>query len=347
MRTRFFGAFVIVIALVMLAPDVAAGQSPAAASKTKTAEAGKAWTPPRTLDGQPDLQGVWDFRTITPLERPKALGEKQVFNDEEAASFEADENRRQNRDLGGGNYPAGGVIPYNEFWYDRGKKVTGTKRTSLIVDPPDGRIPALTAEAQVKADVRAAASREDQLPNGHVHADSYADRSVGDRCLMGFNAGPPMIPSAYNNNVQLIQSRDYVVIYNEMIHNARIVPIDGRAPLGIPQWSGNSVGHWDGNTLVVETANFYFQTSFANSSPHTHLVERFTRVAPDTLVYEFTVSDPTTWTKPWTVQVSMLKTNDHVYEYACHEGNHAMIGILGGARAEEKAAAENAKKGSN
>jgi hypothetical protein len=162
---------------------------------------------------------------------------------------------------------------------------------------------------------------------------------------MGFNAGPPMMPSAYNNNFQLIQNRDYAVILTEMVHNARIVPLDGRAPLGFPQWSGSSRGHWEGDTLVVETTNFYSETSLANSSSNMHLIERFTRVAPDTLTYEFTVNDPSVWTKPWTAQVSMAKSPDMMYEYACHEGNHAIIGVLAGARADEKAAAA-AKRGS-
>jgi hypothetical protein len=152
---------------------------------------------------------------------------------------------------------------------------------------------------------------------------------------MGFNAGPPVMPSAYNNNVQLFQNRDYVVIYNEMIHNARIVPLDGRPHSTIPQWAGSSRGHWEGDTLVVETVNFSNQTSFPNSSPTMHLVERFTRVGPNTLMYRYTVSDPSTWMKPWTVEFPMLNSHEQIYEYACHEGNHAMIGILGGARASE------------
>jgi hypothetical protein len=332
------------VVCVSIAGSNAAAQTPSASPKTPS---GRSYTPPRTVDGQPDLQGVWDFRTITPLQRPKELGEKQFFSEEEASAFEGAENRRQNRDLGGGNYPPGGVVPYNEFWYDRGNKISGTKRTSLIVDPPDGRTPALTRAAQEKADVRAERARQDQLPNGKVFADSYTDRSTGDRCLMGFNAGPPMTPAAYNNNIQIFQTRDFVVIYNEMIHNARIVPLDGRPHLPVPQWSGSSRGRWEGNTLVVETRNFYANTSFANSSPTMNLVERFTRVAPETVVYEFTVSDPNVWTRPWTVQIPMAKTSEYVYEYACHEGNHAMIGIMAGARAAEKAEAEAAKKGSN
>jgi hypothetical protein len=164
---------------------------------------------------------------------------------------------------------------------------------------------------------------------------------------MGFNAGPPVMPSAYNNNIQIFQNHDYVVIYNEMIHNARIVPLDGRQHLPIPQWSGSSLGHWEGNTLVVETINFYGQTSFPNSSPTMHLSERFTRVGPDTLNFLYTVSDPSTWTKSWTAEFPMLNSREPVYEYACHEGNHAMIGILAGARATEKAEAEAARKGSH
>jgi hypothetical protein len=299
--------------------------------------------PPRTPDGQPDLQGVWDFRTITPLERPKELGTKAFFTAEEAAKYEHEENRRQNRDLidpkqGGALYPAGGVVPYNEFWYDRGSKVAGTKRTSLIVDPPDGRLPPRTPEGQKKAEERAVAARNDQF--GQPLADSWEDRPLQERCLMGFNAGPPMIPGAYNNNVQLIQSRGHVVILNEMVHSARIVPLD-RGPHGsVRQWSGDSRGHWDGNTLVVDTVNFKRETSLDGSSANTHLIERFTRASENTLLYEFTVDDPSTWTKPWSAVVPMSKAEGQIYEYACHETNYAMEGILSGARKREAQAAK-------
>jgi len=343
MSDRFLGSADIVavaIAVGLLMPASAAGQS-----QSTTPASG--WTVPRTADGQPDLQGVWDYRTITPLERPRELGTKAVLTAEEAQKFEQDENRRQNRDLidpevGGLNYPAGGVIPYNEFWYDRGDKLAQL-RTSLIVDPPDGRLPAWTPEGQRAADLRAAARRDDQL--GRPKADSWEDRPLQERCIVGLNAGPPMTPGAYNNNVQLLQVPGYVVILNEMVHSARIVPIDGRPHGSIRQWKGDSRGHWEGDTLVVDTINFKSETNLPGSSANTHLIKRFTRTGPNTLQYEFTVDDPAMWTKPWTAVVPMAKTDVPVYEYACHEANYAMTGILAGARAVEKAA-EETKKGS-
>jgi len=324
----------VVIAFALLAPAPVAAET---------------WTVPRTADGQPDLQGVWDFRTITPMERPVALGTKEFFTDEEAAAFEKDENRRQDRDqidpeTGGLQYPRGGVVPYNEFWYDRGNKVVGTKRTSLIVDPPNGRLPAMTPDGKKRADLRAAEQRETQL--GRPHADSWEDRPLQERCIVGLNAGPPMHPAAYNNDFQLFQNPQYVVILNEMVHDARIIPLDGRPHGHIRQWKGDSRGHWEGNTLVVDTTNFKRETSLPNSGANTHLIERFTRTDANTLLYEFTVEDPTTWTRPWTAVVPMLKSEDPIYEYACHEGNYAMASILAGARAAEKAAEEAAKKGS-
>jgi len=336
----------LVSAIALLAPLPAIGQ---ATSPAATTAASAASNLPRTPDGKPDLQGVWDFRTITPLERPRELGTKAFFTEAEAAAWEKDENRRQNRDLidpevGGLMYPPGGVVPYNEFWYDRGEKVVGTRRTSLIVDPPDGRLPALTPEGKVKADARATVGRETQL--GRPKADSWEDRPLQERCIMGLNAGPPMTPGAYNNNVQLSQTADFVVILTEMVHDARIVPMDGRPFLNIPQWKGESRGRWDGDTLVVETKNFKRETSLPGSSASTHLIERFTRVDANTLLYEFTVNDPSTWTKPWTAVVPMVRSEDPIYEYACHEANYALPGILGGARADEKAAEEAAKKGS-
>jgi hypothetical protein len=311
--------------------------------------AGETWTAPRTQDGQPDLRGVWDYRTITPMERPASLGTKEFFTEEEAANFEKEENQRQNRDLidpevGGLMYPPGGVVPYNEFWYDRGNKIVGTRRTSLIVDPPNGRLPEMTPDGKKRAELRAAEQRDTQL--GHPHADSWEDRPLQERCLVGLNAGPPMTPGAYNNNVQLFQTPQYVVILNEMVHDARIIPLDGRPHGQLRQWKGDSRGHFEGDTLVVDTINFKRETSLPNSSANTHLIERFTRTGPDTLTYQFTVEDPTVWTRAWTAIVPMRKSDDPIYEYACHEGNYAMASILAGARAAEKAAAEAAKKGS-
>jgi hypothetical protein len=313
-------------------------------AQTKPSGAQKAWSPTRTIDGQPDLQGVWDFSTVTPMERPVRLGDKAFFlNDQEAAEFEREEIRFQNRDLidpekGGAVYPAGGVVPYNEFWYERGTKVIGSRRTSLIVDPPNGRMPVMTPEGRRKADARAKEGLEDQLGRGR--ADSWEDRSLPERCIMGFNAGPPITPSAYNNNLQIFQGPGYVVILTEMIHDARVIPLNGRShlPPDVRQLKGDSRGRWDGNTLVIETTNFTRETSLPGSTQSMHLVERLTRADENTLLYEFTVNDPATWTRPWTAQVPMKKSNERIYEYACHEGNTAMEGILGGARAAEKAA---------
>ena len=306
----------------------------------------------RTSWGDPDLQGIWDFRTITPLERPEDLTGQEFLTEEEAAAFAEAQTRRQNRDLidsaqGGLNYAPeadGGVVPYNEFWYDRGTSVVSSRRTSLIIDPPDGRLPPLTPEGQRRADVQREIGREEQ--RGRPRADNPEDRDVGDRCIMGFNAGPPMVPSAYNNNVQLFQTSDYVVIFNEMVHNARIVPLDGRPHGTIPQWVGDSRGRWEGDTLVVDTTNFYGETSLNGSGPAMHLVERFTRVDADTVNYEIAVENPDIWTRPWTAAFPLMKLDDQVpqmFEYACHEGNYSMATILRGARLEEKAAEEAAR----
>jgi hypothetical protein len=327
----------IVVAVASHSPFPLGAQS---ASSASAARATSGWSPARTPDGQIDLEGVWDFSTITPLERPAGLGDKQTFNDEEAAAFEQEENRRQNRDLidprkGGAQYLPGSVIPYNEFWYERGSKIVGSRRTSLIVDPPDGRIPPLTPEAQKRLDAQAAAAREEQL--GLVRADSAAARSLADRCILGFNAGPPMTPGAYNNYVQILQAAGVVTLGVEMVHDVRIVSVDGRPhlPSGIRQYKGDSRGRWEGRTLVIDTVNFLRETSFRGSSANLHLVERLTRIDDDTLLYEFTVDDPGTWTRPWTVAIPMQKVEVPIYEYACHEGNYALRNILAGARAQD------------
>jgi len=313
-----------------------------ATGDAKSRVAAKPWTPPRTPWGHPDLQGIWDYRTITPLERPGALSGKQFLSEDEAASFERDENRRQNRDLidpakGGLQYPPGGVVPYNEFWYDRGNSLVGSKRTSLIVDPPDGRLPSLTPDGQKRADSGVAEDRETQL--GHPRADSYLDRPLSERCIL--SAGTlPILPGPYNNNIQVIQGPGYVAILNEMIHEHRMIPLDKRPHLSqnIRQWVGDSRGHWEGDTLVVDTTNFSPKVDFRGAAARLHVIERFTRVAADTLQYEFTVDDPTIWTRSWTAMIPMKKSEEQIYEYACHEGNFALKNVLAGARTLEKGA---------
>ena len=296
---------------------------------------------PQTPWGAPDLQGVWDFRTITPLERPEDLGDKAFLTEEEAVNLEQEAVDRDERLLNQAarrTEAGGNVGGYNNFWMDRGTNIVGDRRTSLILDPPNGRFPAVTEAGRE----RAAAGRgsfSDDLP------ESYLDLSNADRCIMGFNAGPPITPGGYNQNMQLFQTPDYVVVLTEMVHTTRIIPLDGRPGLGhgIRQWSGDSRGHWEGDTLVIETANFNdhdVYRTWRGSSKDMSLVERFTRVDADTLVYEFTVRDPATWTSSWTAQVPMRRNELSLFEYACHEGNYSMEAILGGARADESQAAQ-------
>ena len=292
---------------------------------------------PRTAWGQPDLQGVWDFRSITPLQRPERLENQEFLTEEEAAELEqaavardaAAWDREARRTEAGGNVGA-----YNNFWLDRGQTAVGTRRTALIVDPPNGRMPEQTTAAQQRAGVRRDYRREHP-------ADGPEDFSNGVRCILGFNAGPPFTPSAYNNNMQLFQTPDHVVVVTEMVHTARIIPLDGspHLPSNVQQWSGDSRGHWEGETLVVETTNHTDKTRWRGSTPDMRLVERFTRVDAETLLYEFTVTDPTTWTAPWTAAVPLLLNPEPMFEYACHEGNYSMGVMLAGTREEEKAAA--------
>jgi hypothetical protein len=290
---------------------------------------------PRTPDGKPDLQGVWDFRTITPMERPKELADKATLTEQEAREWEARNRRNQDqRDKGNARTVNGQESnndverAYNDFWWDFGTNAVKTRRTSLIVDPPDGRMPPLTEAAQKRAVERR--SRGERL------AEGPEDRNIGERCILGFNAGPPMLPSAYNNNVQIVQTKDYVLIHNEMVHNARVVPLVSKATPNVPTWNGYSRARWEGDTLVVETKGFSGQTSFPNSSDKLQLVERFTRTDADTLIYRFTVTDPTTWTKPWTAEVPMTRSDEMMFEYACHEANYGMENLLKGARFLEK-----------
>jgi hypothetical protein len=332
MSRRLLGSALVIGMTVVFVTSVVQAQAPAASGKPAKRTAGKTAVP-RTADGQPDLQGVWSFATVTPMERPKELGEKVVLTDEEAADFESQANQRNNRDT---NVPAGNVGDYNNFWYDRGTKVIGDKRTALIVDPPDGRIPALTPQAQQKraavAEARKGIGADEPTDGGFV--EDLGPGGLRVRCILGFNSGPPMTPGAYNNNVQIFQAPGYVALLNEMNHNARIVPLDGRPHGKIRQWVGDSRGRWEGDTLVVETRNFLRETMFTNSSANLRLVERFTRQDANTLMYEFTVEDPTTWTRPWTAQIPMTKA-EVMYEYACHEGNYGLTNILSGARVRQ------------
>jgi hypothetical protein len=311
---------------------------------TAAAQTTGAYTPPRTVDGQPDLQGVWDYRTITPLERPDGTGNKSAFSDEEAEVYQKQQEETRNRDRRDGTPLQDLARAYNEFWWDYGRKVAGGQ-TSLIVDPPDGKIPALSAEGTKRQE----AAQARQQANAGRAFDSYENRPLGERCIIWGIAGPPMAPGAYNNNVQIFQSQDWVVIYNEMIHEHRMVPLDGRPPLSsaITALQGESRGHWDGNTLVVVTTNFSDRRPFRGSTTKMRLTERFTRAAADTLVYEYTVEDPDTWTRPWTARIPMVLSPEPVYEYACHEGNYAIPNALSSERNNDKAAASAAQKGSN
>ena len=292
---------------------------------------------PLTGWGAPDLQGVWDFRTITPMERPEDLGDKAFLTEEEAAERERNAVERdiQLWEADARRTEAGGSVGgYNNFWMDRGTRVIGTRRTSLIIDPPNGRLPEMTEAGQAR---RAAGrgSFSDQIQS------SYTDFSNADRCLMGFNAGPPITPGGYNQNVQIFQTPDHVVLMTEMVHTVRAVPLDGRPALdeSLAQWSGESRGHWEGDTLVVETANFDVDRNWRGASAGMRLEERFTRVDADTLEYEYTVTDPDTWVAPWTVNLPMVRSDLPLFEYACHEGNYAMETMLTGARTDEAAAA--------
>ena len=321
--------------------------------------AGQAETP-RTPWGAPDIQGVWDFRSITPMERPEDLADQEFLTAEEAARLEQ-ETVTRNQELlerpaqrttttdsvDSGENGAPGF--YNNFWLDRGTTIVGTRRTSLIVDPPNGRMPPFTPETEARL-AAARAAREGVVthaptPGGWV--EDLGANGLQLRCITGFNAGPPMTPGGYNNNVQIFQTPDSVAMLNEMNHNVRVVPLDGREHVDLPQWTGDSRGRWEGDTLVVETVSFLRETSFSSgrTDANLHLTERFTRVEPGVLLYEATIDNPSVWTRPWTYQVPMTFNDQPLYEYACHEGNYGLYNILAGARAEEAEAmaAEAAK----
>jgi hypothetical protein len=288
------------------------------------------WVMPRTAEGQPDLTGVWDYRTATPLERPAIFKDKEFLTDAEIAEYErrtaARADGRQLED------PRTDPSVQSPDVLDYGKRMSGN-RSSLIADPPDGRIPPLSPEGQKRDAARRAAAR------GRGSADDPETRTLWERCI---TRGVPegIFPAGYNNNIEIFQTPTHVVVLMEMIHDARIIPLDGRPhlPGEITQWMGDSRGHWDGDTLVVETTNFSGKVNFKGSTDGLHLVERFKRVGPDALEYRATITDPTTWTRPWTVLLPMARNPDPVYEYACHEGNHGLANILSQARTAEKGA---------
>jgi len=308
----------ILVALVVLAVASAAAQSKKSAV-------------PRTADGHPDLQGLWDFAQLTPLERPGEFAGKEQITEEEAEQFAQKRIETTHKDKRDGGAAADVERAYNDFWWDFGTRIH--KQPSLVVDPPDGRIPAQTKEAQ------------DRIAARRNRYDDIEDRPLAERCILGFNSGPPMVPSAYNNNVQIVQTRDSVVIVNEMIHSARIVAVNGRPhpPKEVRFLTGDSVGRWEGDTLVVDTTNFAKEGGFRGATTNLHLVERFTRVDKDTLRYEFTVDDPATWTKKWSASIPMMRSNELMFEYACHEANYGLEGVLKGARYQEREAAKTPK----
>jgi hypothetical protein len=279
----------------------------------------------RLPSGVPDMQGTWNFATMTPLERPRAFRDKSTFTDSEAAEFARQVLAERDSSLMTGG----------PEWWDDNTRAMKSNRTSLIIDPPDGLLPPLVPAAAA----RLAASERYRQERGSS-TDSVEERSLEERCIMRWTAGPPIVPGPYNNNVQFVQTDDYVVISNEMIHDARVVPMDGRPHGAIRRWMGDSRGHWESATLVIDTINFTNKTAFRGSSEDLHLIERFTPIDNDRLRYEYTVIDSGTWTRAWTVMFPMRRTAEPIYEYACHEGNYiAMSGILKAARMQDGASA--------
>ena len=334
MRQRIFGALMTAV-VVIAALSIISVMSLASVSASGRAPA-TTWTPPRTPEGRPDLRGYWTNATFTPLERPADLAGKEFLTEAEAAAYE------KKRLLLEESQAKDDIHYDNAIWqkesYD---KVVSRRRTSLVVDPPDGKLPPLTPAAQQRLAARAEAVRSGP-------SDSAASRSLGERCISWGNEGPPMLGSTYNNNLQVMQTGRYVVIRHEMIHGVRMIPVDGTPHLGpqLRQLLGDSRGRWDGDTLVVDTTNFTDATPFRGppatarqdifSSRDLHVVERFTRSDANSILYQFTVEDPSTWTKPWSAEMVIRKWQGPIFEYACHEGNYGLGFILSAARVQER-----------
>ena len=349
----FMGALAVVLSFTQ--GHAAAQALPVTAKPNAAAKAtSKTWTPPRTIDGQPDLQGIWANNLATPMERPKDLADRATLTDAEVAAmrkkaaemfdgkgdaefgdaiFEAvwtavKENKSEagphKRPVDGFDGKTG---DYSSVWL---ASRVWDNRTSLVTDPPDGHLPPMTPAAQEA--LKAAFASYNKIPEGPE------DRGLSERCI---TFGSPRLDGGYNSYYHILQTPKTVVMLMETIHDARIIPLDGspHLPSNIKTWLGDSRGHWEGNTLVVDTTN-YRAGAFRNTSEQLHVTERFTRTSQETLKYEVTIDDPATWTKPWTVMIPLSQSKEAIYEYACHEGNYGMVGILAGARAEEKAAGE-------
>ena len=337
MLDRRLAAGSVMLAVLLLAPALPAPSGPggvaAAEAHAQQAEPREDAGGARTAWGDPDLQGVWDFRTITPLERPAELADQEFLTEEEAAGLESaavdrSERLAQPSEVRTEPLPAGGSVgAYNDFWFDRGFNVVASRRTSLIVDPPDGRIPTLTPAGQQRAAMRSAARARPAV--------TWEDRSLFERCV---TRGLPRLPGGYNQNLQILQTAEHVVILYEMMREARVIPLDGRPhlPAAIRLWHGDSRARWEGDTLVVETTNFSPKNDFRGAGAGLRLVERFTRVDADTIDHQVTISDPTTFTREWTAAIPLRRADAPMYEYACHEGNYGMEGIMAGARADER-----------
>jgi len=334
MGRRLFGLPAVVFAVLTMAAVPMTAQTPSSSTTAKSQKTAKAWTPPRTADGQPDLSGTWTHATYTPVERPPEFAGKEFWTPEEAAAYE---KQRVTQFLA---QPADNIHYDDAIWQTEPyAKGVSSLRTSLITDPKDGHIPPQTPEAQKRAAERAAR-------RGNP-ADAIQNRTLAERCITWGNDVPPLMPVGYNSNLQIVQGANYVVIITEMIHTARIIPLDGRPHLGqnLKQLIGDSRGHWEGNTLVVDTTNFTDRTAFRGSSEKLHVTERFTRDDADSIKYEFTVDDPTTWTRSWSAEIPMRKMGAPIYEYACSEGNYGIANILRGARVEEARAVAAKTKG--
>jgi hypothetical protein len=331
---RYFLCSIGALAVMLGGSTPALGQALSPAAKLAPTGKVKTWIPPRTAHGQPDLQGTWTNASNTPLERPKELGAKEFYTEQEFAEVS------KKGFLGDRGGPQEVHYDFGQYGMDAlQSKFALNLRTSMVVGP-EGRIPAMTPEAVKRAAGRAAQAKGHEL-------DGPENRGLTERCILyGATEGPPMLPAMYNNNMEIVQEPGYVAILNEMFHDVRVIPLDGRPhlPQNIRQWRGDSTGRWEGNTLVVDTTNFTDQTPFHGSSENLHVVERFTRTSAETILYEFTVDDPSIWVKPWTAQLVMGPALGQIYEFACHEGNYGLHNNLSGARAEEKRAAEGAVK---